>query len=173
MNDDLAATRAEDFGDLHAYLDGELAPEERGRFEQRLSSDSQLQAELHRQQRAWDLLDALPRSDVGAKFTQSTVEMIALDAAADLTTAETRPRHRWMDLALLGGGVLAAALGGFLLVDALRPHADDALLNDLSVITHLDDYGRTEPGETADFFRSLNAAKVSLPEERGDDGRRP
>ena len=172
MNDDIAATRADDFGDLHAYLDGELAPDERGRFEQRLSSDSQLQAELHRQQRAWDLLDALPRSDVGARFTQSTVEMIALDAAAELTTVESQPRHRWMDLALLSGGVLAAALGGFLLVDALRPRADDALLKDLPVITHLDDYGRTEPGETGEFFRSLRDAKLNLP-EGGDHERRP
>ncbi|MBL9094257.1 MAG: hypothetical protein JNL96_23760 [Planctomycetaceae bacterium] len=168
MNDDrrnseLSTDASDQQAELHAYLDGELAPDERSRFEQRLAADSQLQAELHRQQRAWDLLDALPRSDVSAKFTQTTVEMIALDAEKELATAEAKPDHRWFDLGLLTGGVLAAALGGFLLTDAIRPRPDDELLRNLPAVRDLDDLGRTEPGETAEFFRSLQAAKISFP----------
>ncbi|MGC3965855.1 MAG: hypothetical protein QM775_00325 [Pirellulales bacterium] len=162
MNDDrlTSGAAADQHDELHAYLDGELGADERSRFEQRLAADSQLQAELHRQQRAWDLLDALPRSDMSAKFTQTTVEMIALDAAAELSTAEAKPDHRWFDLGLLTGGVLAAALGGFLLVDTLRSRPDDALLRDLPAVRELDDLGRTESGETAEFFQKLNAAKI-------------
>lgn len=142
---------------LNAYLDGELPADEARDVETRLANDPAWAAELQRLERAWDLLDQLPRSEAPADFMQSTVEMIAVRAAADLAAVERpRPRRRWFDTALLTAGALAAALGGFLVIDRLRPHRDDALLQELPVLRHLDLYSRTEPGESVEFLRLLH-----------------
>lgn len=154
---------------LTAYLDGELSAAESRDVETRLSDDPRWAAELQRLERAWNLLDQLPRSDVSADFTQSTVEMIALSAAEELQAAQNPPpRRRWFDAALLTAGALAAALGGFLVVDAVRPRRDDVLLRELPVLEHLDLYARTEPGENAEFLRLLRK-EPPLPEPPSDD----
>lgn len=141
---------------LNAYLDGELPADEARDVEARLAADPAWAAELQRLERAWNLLDQLPRAEAPADFTQSTVEMIALNAVEDLAAVERpRPRRRWVDRALLTAGALAAALGGFLVIDRLRPQRDDALLQELSVLRHLDLYARTDPGESAEFLRLL------------------
>lgn len=141
---------------LTAYLDGELPADEARRVEARLASDPAWAAELQRLERAWNLLDQLPRTEAPSDFMQSTVEMIALSAAADLAAAERpRPRRRWIDGALLTAGALAAAVAGFLVIDRLRPRRDDELLRELPVLRHLDLYARTDPGESAEFLRLL------------------
>lgn len=148
---------------LNAYLDGELEAEERTKVEQALADDTRLQSDFQRLQRAWDMLDMLPRADVGTDFTQHTVEMIAHDAEKQLASVQNIvPRRRWIDRLLLVGGAATAATAGFLLVDALRTRPDDAALRDLPVIEKLDLYGRTEPGEDAEFFRNLRDRKVQL-----------
>lgn len=141
---------------LNAYLDGELNAEESRAVEARLSKDPAWAAELQRLERAWNLLDQLPRSEVAHDFTQSTVEMIALDAADQLAEViRPKPQRRWFDAALLTGGALAAALAGYLAIDSFRPKRDDAVLRELPVLQHLDLYARTDPGESADFLRML------------------
>ncbi|MBL9090267.1 MAG: hypothetical protein JNL96_03530 [Planctomycetaceae bacterium] len=160
MNDPSTAEARER---LNAYLDGELQAEERSDIERDLAADAELQDEFRRLQRAWDLLDELPRADVNASFTQSTVEMIALDTADEIAATQAKPRGALLDRWLIAGGVLAAAIGGFLAVDAWRGRPDDALLRDLRVIENIDLLGRTEPGETGEFFRKLEEHRVRLP----------
>lgn len=148
---------------LNAYLDGELEPDERTQIEQALADDTHLQSDFQRLQRAWDMLDMLPRADVGTDFTQHTVEMIAHDAERQLATVrKVEPRRNWIDRMLLVGGATVAAAAGFLIVDAVRSRPDDAALRDLPVLEKLDVYGRTEPGENAEFFRNLRDRKVPL-----------
>jgi len=146
---------------LNAYLDGEVDADERTRIEQALADDVKLQSDFQRLQRAWDLLDVLPRADVGTGFTQMTVEMIAHDAERELAVArKVVPRRNWIDRMLLVGGIAVAAIAGFFVIDALSPRPDDAMLRDLPVLQGLDQYGRTEPGENAEFFRRLHDRNV-------------
>lgn len=165
-HDDDSNAESDVLTQLNAYLDGELEADERTRIEQALADDTRLQGEFQRLQRAWDLLDVLPRADVGTDFTQHTVEMIAHDAERQLATVQkVVPRRKWIDRVLLVGGAATAAIGGFLLVDTLRSRPDDAALRDLPVLKKLDYYGRTEPGEDAEFFRNLRDRKLPLDTE--------
>src|SRR5688572_10923732 len=141
---------------LNAYLDGELSADETRAVEQRLSNDPAWAAELQRLERAWNLLDQLPRSEAAPDFMQTTVEMIALHAEDDLKVAVSpKPQRRWLDRGLVVAGALAAALAGYLTIAHLRPQRDDAMLHELPVLEHLDLYGRTDPGESAEFLRLL------------------
>lgn len=141
---------------LTAYLDGELDVVETWQVEERLATDAVWADELRRLQRAWDLLDGLPRADVDAKFTHTTVEMIAVEAEQDLVAAQSRPGpRRWFDRALLLGGAVAAAGAGFIFVETFRPPRDAELFRTLPVLAHYDLYARTEPGETAEFVQLL------------------
>ena len=152
---------------LNAYLDGEVDADERTRIEQALADDVRLQNDFQRLQRAWDLLDVLPRADVGTDFTQLTVEMIAHDAERNIAVARKAvPRRNWIDRILLAGGIAVAAVAGYFVIDAVSPRPDDALLRDLPVLQGLDRYGRTEPGENADFFRKLNDGRTLADAER-------
>lgn len=161
--DDEATTGSDVLTQLNAYLDGELEADERTKIEQALADDTRLQSDFQRLQRAWDMLDMLPRADVGTDFTQHTVEMIAHDAEKQLAVVQNVvPRRKWIDRMLLIGGAATAAAAGFLLVDALRTRPDDAALRDLPVLEKLDLYGKTEPGEDAEFFRNLRDRKVQL-----------
>lgn len=158
---DSARPSAEMIDRLNAYLDGELDGEERSDLERQLAGDERLQTEFRKLQRAWDLLDSLPRSDVGTNFTQSTVEMIAFDVADELTAVQTAtPGRSAVDWLLLAGGATVAAVAGFLLIEAVRPHKDEALLHDLPVIEQLDLYGRTEHATTAEFLRTMRDQKL-------------
>src|SRR5688572_13968211 len=114
---------------LNAYLDGELPADDRSRLELELAEDPRLQNELQRLQRAWDLLDSLPRSEVSGAFAQSTIEMIALSAAGELAGTATPPRRRvWLDRTLAVAAIAVATVAGFIVVDAVRPGPDDALV---------------------------------------------
>jgi len=158
---------------LNAYLDGELSAADRNQLEQELADDPRLQSELRRFERAWELLDALPRCEVSDRFAESTVEMIAISAADELTAVATPPPRRiWLDRLLAAAGTAVAAVAGFIVVDAARPRADDGLVRDLPVIERIDLYGRSEHGTTIDFLRSLHDKKL-LDDLPADDARRP
>src|SRR5580692_9053828 len=98
---------------LSAYLDGELDAGARGDVEELLARDANARAELQRLERAWALLDGLPRVELEPSFTQTTVEMIAVSVADDV--GEIRlgtPRRRWAFLLVMGSLCLGAALAG-------------------------------------------------------------
>lgn len=148
---------------LTAYLDGEADAAETSLIEERIANDPAWAAELRRLQRAWDLLDRLPKAEPDPDFTQTTVEMIALDAAAELeAVVRLRPVRKWIDRLLTVAAVAAVALSGFVAIDTLKPHRDDALLRELSLLKHFDVYARTEPGESADFARRLRDEHLKL-----------
>ena len=66
-----------------AYLDGELDSAMNAEIEKRLADDAEFALRLQQLQRAWELLDELPRAKSNIDFTRSTVELIAVSAEDD------------------------------------------------------------------------------------------
>jgi anti-sigma factor RsiW len=141
---------------LVAYLDGELDAESTRQVERRLAEDVDYRRELKHLQRAWDLLDDLPRAEASETFTQTTVEMVALSAAADLETAQgdERRQHRWR-WAIGVSGTLVAGLAGYLLISSYLSRPNSQLVRDLPVIENVDVY---RVADSVEFLRQLDQA---------------
>src|SRR5690606_6889323 len=100
--------------ELTAYLDGELTSDDRRRVEERLARDADYRTELQRMQRAWDLLDKLPRATVDDSFMRTTIEMVAIAAADEARTQALEiPRRRRLTILAGVAAVLVAAGLGF------------------------------------------------------------
>jgi anti-sigma factor RsiW len=139
--------------ELSAYLDGELDAEAVRRVEDRLQRDATYRTELQRLERAWDLLDRLPRATVNDSFAKTTIEMVALAASQDAAEVQRSwPRRlraqRWRGLA----AVTAAGLAGFMIGHWLTPDPDEQLLNDLPVLETFELYYQAD---SLDFLKLL------------------
>lgn len=144
--------------DLVAYLDGELGAEEAQRIEQRLAQDPESRRRLRELQASWDLLDELPRAEIGENFTETTISLIALKTYGDDPLQQRgRAWSRAGSLALATAGALLAAVAGYWTVATLCAAPNRALLVDLPVIENLDVYQSVDDLE---FLRSLAAAGV-------------
>jgi hypothetical protein len=152
MSDERDAPEPED--ELSAYLDGELDGEAVRRVEERLARDPVCRAELQKLERAWNLLDRLPRAAVGESFTKSTIEMVATSASqeAEALVRELPRRQRRRRLAATLGmaGALAA---GFVIGMQIWPDPNENLLEDLPVLENLDLYYQADDIE---FLRLLD-----------------
>lgn len=130
---------------LVAYLDGELGESQSARIEQRLSEDDQYRLRLQQLQRAWDLLDLLPRAEVGDEFTQTAVAVVAVNATADVRQQrranQFRTVVRW--LAVVFAGLLAVVIG-FRTVHQRLDRPNRQLLEDLPVVENVDLYFHAE-----------------------------
>ncbi len=102
--------------EMSAYLDGELAASDAQRVEQKIADDEQYREQLNSMQRAWDMLDELPTSDVDDSFAQTTVEMISLATDQDLQAKAAKGKRlvTLVRLAAVAGMLLSAAAGYFL-----------------------------------------------------------
>ncbi|HEV3137663.1 MAG TPA: hypothetical protein VGZ26_07155 [Pirellulales bacterium] len=140
--------------ELTAYLDGELDAGAVKRIEERLGRDPAYQAELQRLERAWDLLDRLPRASVNETFTKTTMEMVAVAAAKDAAAVQSAwpRRHRRQQLA--GGlGLVVAGLVGFVVGRWWWPNPNEQLLRDLPLLKNFDLYYQAD---NIDFLRLLD-----------------
>ncbi|NLX54451.1 MAG: hypothetical protein GXY58_05000 [Planctomycetaceae bacterium] len=161
------STNDDVYEQLVAYLDGELDAETSQQVERRLAENVEYRRELQQLQRAWDMLDELPRAEVSESFTQTTVEMIALSVAEELATVPRRNRLRaWSVWCAAGIGPLLAALVGYLAVSSYLDRPNAALQRDLPVIENMDLY---EVADSIDFLRQLEA--TGLFAEESDDAR--
>ena len=139
---------------LVAYLDGELAADEQVRVERRLADDPEFRARLAQLQRAWDLLDALERTEADDDFARSTVEMVAVKAADDVQAARKRSKFRQAWLYALGVSAMTVSLiAGYLLVARLADRPNRELVRDLPVIERVDEYRNAE---SVEFLRALH-----------------
>jgi anti-sigma factor RsiW len=168
MNDPAATTPENEdalFEQLVAYLDGELDPESVREVEQRLANDPSARRLLRDLQSSWDMLDELPKAEVSANFTQTTVSMVAVRAAEE--TAHSRGNNWRRSGKWLAGAValLASALLGYVTVQSVYSQPDRQLLRDLPVIENLDMY---QSAENVRFLRSL-AQEGLFDEESGDE----
>ncbi len=139
--------------ELVAYLDGELDAEAARRLDARLAEDAALRDKLEQHRRAWELLDELPRTDVDAQFTQTTVEMVAVSMADEVDDAGRLDARRTKFGWLIGGGVtVAASLAGYALIASIASAPDRQLVKDIRVVENLDEYRAVEDIE---FLRAL------------------
>jgi len=163
--------------ELVAYLDGELDAAESRRIEELLAHDPDARQRLHGLQTAWDLLDELDRPPVDPRFTQTTLEMVAVAATKDLehTQQLLAVRRRRRGLLAVAGIVLAAA-AGFGAVAALRPDPNRRLLEDLPILENLDVYRQVGEIQFLRLLRDEQLFDEKQPgwvEGRGDYGARP
>lgn len=131
---------ASDFEELTAYLDGELSAAEMQTVESRIAVDQVYRAEMQRLQKAWDVLDQLPRSESSAEFTKSTIEMVVQDA-----TREVRKKKQHSGTWLWKAAVIAAIpLGSFVICQNVVAYFQNAsqrqLARDLPIIENVDVY---------------------------------
>jgi len=151
--------------ELVAYLDHELDEETSRRIEQLLATDPKVRGTLQQLERAWDALDELHRVEVDEHFTQSTLEMVAVEASGELETVRQGTTRRRAKRWLLGTtGLLAAGLAGFFTALWLWPDPKEQLFDDLPVIENLDQYRQIDDIE---FLRLLRDEKL-FPKEDGD-----
>lgn len=144
--------------ELVAYLDGELEPADAERIETRLSEDPAYRTELKGLQGAWDMLDLLPRPQVGEGFTRSTIEMVAVKAADD--TAKRRGSVRLRRAAGWLAVVSAAVVAGFVGYRAVHHRLDRPnrqFLEDLPVVENVDLYYHADDIE---FVEKLAASGI-------------
>ncbi len=138
MKRDAEQDSPHDLDDLVAFLDGEVDAETQQHIESRLAQDPQLAQRVREHQRAWDLLDELPRVEVADDFAQTTLEMVAVSAShgtQDLTRKSGRGRM-WLGAAAMAS-LLTSSLAGFWIASAELHQENRELLNDLPVIENL------------------------------------
>ena len=144
--------------ELVAYLDGELGPAEADQIERRLTEDAEYRVQLNNLQRAWDMLDHLPRAQVGDAFTQTTIEMVAVNAEHDSSKRKGARRIRrtatW--LGVVAAGVLAMLIG-YRTVHQRLDEPNRQLLEEMPVVENVDLYYHAEDIE---FLEKLAASGV-------------
>jgi anti-sigma factor RsiW len=137
-----------------AYLDGELAPEERREVEERLARDPVYRARLRAIERTWEMLDLLPRSEATPNFTQTTMKMVAITAEDEVAKQRAdATKNQWQAwLAAIAGGALALGIGYFA-IGHFAAQPNDRLVRDLPVIENVDRYRNAE---NLEFLRELD-----------------
>jgi anti-sigma factor RsiW len=151
-HDETSDTQLHD--ELTAYLDGELDAESVRRVEERLARDADYRLELRRLERAWNMLDRLPRASVDEIFTKTTIEMVAVAAVEDAAAVqEVVPRRRRRQRLVAGVAALAAGVVGFFLGHALWPDPNRQLLKDLPLLEQFELYYQAD---NIEFLHMLN-----------------
>ena len=144
--------------ELTAYLDGELDGAGARRVEERLARDAEYRAQLQKLERTWGLLDRLPRASVGEDFTKTTLEMVAVSAAADAAEVQRQvPRVRQRQRLAGAISMVAALLVGFAIGTQVWPDPNEKLLRDLPVLENLDLYYQADDLE---FLRMLDQKNI-------------
>jgi anti-sigma factor RsiW len=145
--------------ELVAYLDGQVDDRKAEEIAARLSLDPAARAEADALNRAWDLLDYLPRAEPSPTFTHRTLERLSTMQAVSRPVVR---RRRRLLLAGWAAGVLLAFTAGFAgMVLYPRDRTDEELVRDLRV---LENYRLYEPIDDPDFLQDLDH-----PDLFGDD----
>ncbi len=149
--------------DFVAYLDGELDEQATERIEAVLAQSNVARNDVEGLAQTYELLDALPRYEASAEFTEQTV--------ASIRISELRPDIResqWFRMAgsglrVLGWmtGLVAVIAISFLITRRWLPTEQDVLLQDLPVIEQLDIY--SEVG-SVEFLKLLDRQPALLKE---------
>ena len=159
---------------LVAYLDGELPEAAVRDVEQALASDPAARAEVEQLNRAWELLDLLPRATASGEFSSRTLATLkTVDLTTDLTAApDAAPTVSFSNLKGSASStklltvwiacLLLVAVFCFVWGGQAQRIAPDPLLDDLPLIENLDLY--REIGDV-EFLRDFQR-KGSLDDHR-------
>lgn len=154
------------YGQLVAYLDGELDVDSSLQVERRLAEDEEFRRELLQLQGVWDALDELPASEVDESFTQTTLEMAVLSAENECElekkTSRTKSRWWWRVGACCS---TAAALASFWVTQLVLIRPDQQFLRDLPVIEDIDLY---RVAESVEYLHLLRESELFRDEEVQD-----
>ncbi|MDG2382853.1 MAG: hypothetical protein P8N76_14385 [Pirellulaceae bacterium] len=138
---DNSLTSDPDQEQLVAYLDGEVDASTAQSVEERLANDSAFRQSLNELQRSWDLLGDLPQPTIDESFTQTTVEMVAIqldhDLQDDSSSEAKKQKLQWF--AMIAAATISLSIGFF----AYRYWLDTPnreLKTDLPVIERVDVY---------------------------------
>lgn len=160
---------------LVAYLDGELPEGDARDVENSLASDPAMRAEVEKLNRAWELLDLLPRPNASGEFSSRTLTTLKVSGAttalpSDNATAPTvaleiaEPRQSKIPRrAVWAAGLIAVSVLGFVVGRMTARPDSEVWLDDLALIEQIDVY--REIGD-AQFLRDFQR-------ERDRDERRP
>ena len=160
---------------LVAYLDGELPEGDARDVESSLANDPAMRAEVEKLNRAWELLDLLPRPNASGEFSSRTLTTLKVsgataalpneNAAAPTMALDVSNPNRFgnAQIAAWSAGLVAVSVLGFFVGRITARPDSDVWLDDLPLIERLDVY--REIGD-AQFLRDFQR-------ERDRDERRP
>ena len=160
---------------LVAYLDGELPEGDARDVESLLASDPAMRAEVEKLNRAWELLDLLPRPNASGEFSSRTLTTLKVSGATTALPNEravaptvalnvSKPsRFGHPRIAAWSAGLIAVSVLGFFVGRMTARPESDVWLDDLPLIERIDVY--REIGD-AQFLRDFQR-------ERDRDERRP
>lgn len=144
--------------ELTAYLDGELDADRSRALEEQLVHDPACRKELERLERAWSLLDRLPRSAASESFGRTTLELVALNATQELdairAATPVRQRRRW---AVAAAAAIVCASAGYFGGRAVWPDPNRQLTRDLPILENLDLY---QDAEDIHFLERLDESRL-------------
>ncbi len=134
---------------LVAYLDGELPEVAAREVEQSLSSDPAVRAEIDQLNRAWEMLDLLPRPNASGEFSSRTLTTIKAadktnaDAMANVAATELFPTvdrtpNTTRRLLVWGMGLLLVAAFSFFVARQRAQTNSDPLVDQLPLIENLE-----------------------------------
>ncbi len=154
--------------ELVAYLDGELESERATRVEERLATDPAYRTRLRELARTWEMLDHLPQSSVSEHFTETTVELVAVQAEKDLRTQQVAVVRKQQSVRLVLAMVaVVSCLAGFGLIWSWQQRGERRFLRDLPIIEELDMY---RVADSVDFLQSLEERGLFTENEEINDG---
>lgn len=152
---------------LAAYLDNELSDAERAAVETRLVEDDTFRQRLDELDRAWDMLDSLPKVDLDdEKFVRTTVEMITVKASQEVQQFEESKRRsatlRKVGVAL---AMVVLMVAGYLVTQWRLDRPDRILVENLTVIENVDEL---ELVEDIEFLEALKAEGLFVGESNDE-----
>ncbi|MCA9212838.1 MAG: hypothetical protein KDB27_07230 [Planctomycetales bacterium] len=142
--------------ELVAYLDGELEADAVRRVEDRLTTDERYRKLLQQLERSWELLDDLPQTTTDERFTQTTLEMVAVKAAEDNKELKPAKEGGSRTLAAVFFAIVAGVIG-FGLFGYWLDRENRTLIQDLAVIEQIDNYSNVDDIE---FLLMLDSANL-------------
>lgn len=160
---------------LVAYLDGELPESDARDVEQSLASDPAMRSEVEKLNRAWELLDLLPRPNASSEFSSRTLTTLKVSGATaalpnEVASAQTialeiaEPRRFQVPrMVVWSAGLIAVSVLGFLVGRMTARPSGEVWLDDLALIEQIEVY--REIGDVQ-FLRDFQR-------ERDRDERRP
>ena len=169
---------------LVAYLDGEL-PEAAARdVEQSLASDPAVRGKVEELNRAWELLDLLPRPNASGEFSSRTLATlqatdVPTDLAAENEAAPTKilelsetARFGLPSLAAWAASLLLVSLLSFAVARRVTQSPADPLLDDLPLIENLEVYREIGDVEFLQQFQRRHFDDRGPPDDRRPPERR-